>query len=125
MPGLPDAAELRGLGGSRPRGHDGGDEELRRQEAWREEERARIAYLKKLNAWKASVNAHATALYEAALEKPRTEAQALANAAVSIDFAALRGRGREFVLDAYRHAVGQRYRFFSYGDAMLVWPAVP
>ncbi|HWG11387.1 MAG TPA: tRNA preQ1(34) S-adenosylmethionine ribosyltransferase-isomerase QueA [Rhodanobacteraceae bacterium] len=30
--------------------------------------------------------------------------------------------GREFVLDAYRHAVEQRYRFFSYGDAMLIWP---
>ena len=30
--------------------------------------------------------------------------------------------GREFVLDAYRHAVERRYRFFSYGDAMLVWP---
>src|SRR5579875_3404096 len=30
--------------------------------------------------------------------------------------------GREFVLDAYRHAVRQRYRFYSYGDAMLVWP---
>ena len=30
--------------------------------------------------------------------------------------------GREFVLEAYRHAVAQRYRFFSYGDAMLVWP---
>ncbi len=29
--------------------------------------------------------------------------------------------GREFVLAAYRHAVAQRYRFFSYGDAMLVW----
>jgi S-adenosylmethionine:tRNA ribosyltransferase-isomerase len=28
--------------------------------------------------------------------------------------------GRERVLDAYRHAVGQGYRFFSYGDAMLV-----
>jgi len=28
--------------------------------------------------------------------------------------------GREFVLDAYRHAVAQRYRFFSYGDAMLI-----
>jgi S-adenosylmethionine:tRNA ribosyltransferase-isomerase len=30
--------------------------------------------------------------------------------------------GREFVFDAYRHAVEQRYRFFSYGDAMLLWP---
>ena len=31
--------------------------------------------------------------------------------------------GREFVLSAYRHAVEQRYRFYSYGDAMLVWPS--
>jgi S-adenosylmethionine:tRNA ribosyltransferase-isomerase len=30
--------------------------------------------------------------------------------------------GRERVLDAYRHAVARRYRFFSYGDAMLVEP---
>ena len=28
--------------------------------------------------------------------------------------------GREFMLDAYRHAVEERYRFFSYGDAMLI-----
>jgi S-adenosylmethionine:tRNA ribosyltransferase-isomerase len=30
--------------------------------------------------------------------------------------------GREVMLDAYRHAVAQRYRFFSYGDAMLILP---
>ncbi len=28
--------------------------------------------------------------------------------------------GREFILESYRHAVEQRYRFFSYGDAMLI-----
>jgi S-adenosylmethionine:tRNA ribosyltransferase-isomerase len=27
---------------------------------------------------------------------------------------------REFVLDAYRHAVDSGYRFYSYGDAMLI-----
>jgi S-adenosylmethionine:tRNA ribosyltransferase-isomerase len=30
--------------------------------------------------------------------------------------------GREFMLGAYRHAVDARYRFFSYGDAMLILP---
>jgi S-adenosylmethionine:tRNA ribosyltransferase-isomerase len=30
--------------------------------------------------------------------------------------------GRELILDAYRHAVHERYRFFSYGDAMLILP---
>ena len=28
--------------------------------------------------------------------------------------------GREFVLRAYAHAVEERYRFFSYGDCMLI-----
>jgi S-adenosylmethionine:tRNA ribosyltransferase-isomerase len=28
--------------------------------------------------------------------------------------------GREFMLDAYRHAVKQQYRFYSYGDGMLI-----
>ena len=31
--------------------------------------------------------------------------------------------GLEPVLAAYRHAVQHQYRFFSYGDAMLIWPA--
>lgn len=31
--------------------------------------------------------------------------------------------GLDNTLNAYREAVSQRYRFFSYGDAMLVWPA--
>lgn len=30
--------------------------------------------------------------------------------------------GRDFVLDAYKHAVEERYRFFSFGDAMFVKP---
>jgi S-adenosylmethionine:tRNA ribosyltransferase-isomerase len=30
--------------------------------------------------------------------------------------------GRECMLDAYRQAVALRYRFFSYGDAMLILP---
>jgi S-adenosylmethionine:tRNA ribosyltransferase-isomerase len=28
--------------------------------------------------------------------------------------------GRERILDSYRHAVAAGYRFYSYGDAMLV-----
>jgi len=31
--------------------------------------------------------------------------------------------GRERIRDAYAHAVARRYRFFSYGDAMLLEPA--
>jgi S-adenosylmethionine:tRNA ribosyltransferase-isomerase len=30
--------------------------------------------------------------------------------------------GRERILEAYRHAVERGYRFFSYGDAMLLYP---
>ncbi|MEO8935513.1 MAG: tRNA preQ1(34) S-adenosylmethionine ribosyltransferase-isomerase QueA [Burkholderiaceae bacterium] len=32
--------------------------------------------------------------------------------------------GVERIRDAYRHAISQRYRFFSYGDAMLIEPCV-
>ena len=28
--------------------------------------------------------------------------------------------GREQIMDAYREAVRERYRFFSYGDCMLI-----
>jgi S-adenosylmethionine:tRNA ribosyltransferase-isomerase len=28
--------------------------------------------------------------------------------------------GKDFVLTAYRHAVEARYRFYSYGDCMLI-----
>lgn len=28
--------------------------------------------------------------------------------------------GKEFILGAYRHAIEEKYRFFSYGDAMLI-----
>jgi S-adenosylmethionine:tRNA ribosyltransferase-isomerase len=28
--------------------------------------------------------------------------------------------GREFILEAYREAVASKYRFFSYGDCMLI-----
>ena len=28
--------------------------------------------------------------------------------------------GRERVLEAYRSAIADRYRFYSYGDAMLI-----
>ncbi len=33
--------------------------------------------------------------------------------------------GRERILDAYAHAVRERYRFFSYGDAMFLTPEPP
>jgi S-adenosylmethionine:tRNA ribosyltransferase-isomerase len=28
--------------------------------------------------------------------------------------------GRDFVIDAYEEAIRRRYRFYSYGDAMLI-----
>jgi S-adenosylmethionine:tRNA ribosyltransferase-isomerase len=29
-------------------------------------------------------------------------------------------RGREMILEAYAEAIRERYRFYSYGDAMLI-----
>ena len=31
-----------------------------------------------------------------------------------------RTTGRDFILSAYAEAIRERYRFFSYGDAMLI-----
>ena len=33
--------------------------------------------------------------------------------------------GREHILNAYREAVEQRYRFFSFGDAMFITDRMP
>ena len=29
--------------------------------------------------------------------------------------------GRELVLQAYQHAIDEKYRFFSFGDAMFIY----
>ena len=33
--------------------------------------------------------------------------------------------GREHILAAYQEAVRERYRFFSFGDAMFILPRIP
>jgi S-adenosylmethionine:tRNA ribosyltransferase-isomerase len=30
--------------------------------------------------------------------------------------------GKELIFKAYEYAIEQRFRFFSYGDAMLIFP---
>jgi len=40
--------------------------------------------------------------------------------AQAIEYVAVSERHRDLILAAYRHAVEQRYRFYSYGDCMLV-----
>jgi S-adenosylmethionine:tRNA ribosyltransferase-isomerase len=30
--------------------------------------------------------------------------------------------GRDFIMEAYAQAIRERYRFFSYGDCMLILP---
>ena len=47
---------------------------------------------------------------------PRSTLLMLASAFAAPDKVA----GREMILGAYREAIGQHYRFFSYGDAMLI-----
>ena len=29
--------------------------------------------------------------------------------------------GKDFILEAYRHAIEERYRFFSFGDSMFIY----
>ena len=30
--------------------------------------------------------------------------------------------GKKFIMKAYNHAIKNKYRFYSYGDAMLILP---
>jgi S-adenosylmethionine:tRNA ribosyltransferase-isomerase len=54
----------------------------------------------------------------AAFAGARTDAFAGARTAASDRAGGL--SGREFILESYREAIKEGYRFFSYGDAMLI-----
>ena len=98
-----------GLGSRRPGGNllPGIDLETQNLQSWqiqqitkeREEDRAKTAYEKRLNGWKFKVARAARTRYDKDLAQYRKEAAKRAKNAISIDFAALRGRGREFVLE--------------------------
>ncbi|KGF76246.1 S-adenosylmethionine:tRNA ribosyltransferase-isomerase [Lactococcus lactis] len=46
----------------------------------------------------------------------------VSNYLILVQFLIATFTGRDFVLDTYQHAIDEKYRFFSFGDAMFVRP---